>query len=108
MVRITEEAKGATISLRLSKRDYDWLRQNSTEVSFFVRKLVQEARHKDEERPLDERIIETRKSLEDQEKSLESAKRNAWADTDELKGTINHYTKDVKRLKAKLAMLEGR
>ncbi len=98
----------ATIKLRLPKDDYDWLRLNATETSFFVRKLVQEARRKDEERPLDERITETRKSLEEQEKGLDSAKRNAWADTEELKGTINHYAKDVKRLKAKLAMLQGR
>ncbi len=99
--------KRVTISLRLSKGDYDWLRQNTTETSFFVRKLVQEARRKDEERPLEVRITETRKLLKEQENSLESAKKNAWSDTEELQGQIRYLSRTAQRLKAKLAMLDG-
>ncbi len=98
--------KSATISLRLSKADYDWLRQNATETSSFVRKLVQDARRNEEERPLEVRINETRKLLKEQENSLEAAKRNAWSDTEEVQAQIRFLMRTVQRLKAKLAMLE--
>ncbi len=97
--------KGKTINVRLSDSDYTWLTENATEISFFVRSLIQEAKRKDEDRPLKARIGETRKRLAEAEESLATSTRNAWADTDELKGIINRQTKNVERLKAKLAVL---
>ena len=97
--------KEKTINVRLSNSDYTWLIQNTTEISFFVRALIQEAKRKDEERPLKDRVSETRKHLAQAEDLLATSLRNAWADTDELKGTINRAKKDVERLKAKLAIL---
>ena len=98
--------KTETIQLRLSENDYTWLTQNATNISFFVLKLIQEAKRRDEDRPLRDRITETRKQLDEARKSLETSLRNAWAD-DQLKGTINHQRKEVERLKAKLAVLTG-
>jgi len=58
-----------TISLRLSDSDYASLTQNATEVSVFVRSLIQEAKRKDEERLLRERISENRKLSRRSEKN---------------------------------------
>jgi len=68
------------------------------EVSVFVRNLIQEAKRKDEERPLRERIDEARKMFD-------LTVGSPYADTPEMIGSVNHYTKDVKRLRAKLAVL---
>ena len=99
--------KKGQISLRLSKGDYDWLRLNATETSFFVRNLIQEARKKEEGRPSKERITETRNVIKQEESNLERAKRNAWSDTPEVQAIINYHTKAVKRLNSKLTMLQG-
>jgi hypothetical protein len=93
------------ISVRVSKDSHDWLTQNTTQISGYVRRLIEEAQRKDQQKPLDERMSETEKELNESQQHLDSARRNAWADTLELKGTINFYAKDVKRLKAKLALL---
>jgi hypothetical protein len=82
------------------------LTQNATNISSFVLRLIQEAKRRDEDRPLRDRIIETRKGLDEARKSLETSLRNAWAD-DQLKGIVNHQRKEVERLKGKLAVLTG-
>jgi len=75
------------------------------EVSVFVRNLIQEAKRKDEERPLRERINKTRKLLDEARKMFDLTVGSPYADTPEMIGSVNHYTKDVKRLRAKLAVL---
>ena len=67
--------------------------------------LIQEAKRKDEERPLRERINETRKLLDEAKKMLDLTIGSPYAYTPEMIGSVNHYTKDVKRLQAKLALL---
>jgi len=76
-----------------------------TEVSVFVRTLIQEAKRKDEERPLRERINETRKLLDEAKTMFDLTVGSLYADTPETMGSVNRYTKDVKRLRAKLAFL---
>jgi hypothetical protein len=97
--------KKKTISLRLSDDDHTWLTQNAGEISFFVRNLIQEAKRKDEERPLKERISETRKLLDEAKKMFDLTVRSPYAETPEMQGSLNRYTKDVQRLRAKLAVL---
>jgi hypothetical protein len=97
--------KEKTISLRLSDSDHTWLTQNATEVSSFIRNLVEEARRKDEEKPLKVRISETQELLDEAQKYLDLVVRNPWADTPEVQGSLNRQTKTVQRLKAKLALL---
>ena len=75
------------------------------EVSVFVRNLIPEAKRKDEERPLRERINETRKLLDEAKKMFDLTAGSPYADTPEMIGSVNRYTKDVKRLRAKLALL---
>jgi len=101
----SKDMKDKTISLRLSDSDYTWLIQNTSEVSLFIRVLIEEARRRDEERPLKKRVSETRKRLNEAEQSLATYVSNAWSDTDELKGIINRQTKYVERLKAKVTIL---
>jgi hypothetical protein len=97
--------KPKTVNIRLSDGDYEWLTQNATEISSFVRGLIQEAKRKDEDRRLEDRISETDKLLNDAEKALNVSISNAWADDPELKGIINRQRRTVERLKAKLASL---
>ena len=99
--------KEKTISLRLSDSDHTWLTQNTIEISFFVRNLILEARRKDEERPLKERITETRNLLDQAKKMFDLTTGSPYADTPDMIGSVNRYTKNVKRLKAKLALLTG-
>ncbi len=95
------------LSLRLPEDDHTWLTQNATEISFFVRKLIQDARRKDEDRPLKERISETRKLLDEAKKMFDLTTGSPYADTPDMIGSVNRYSKNVKRLKAKLALLTG-
>ncbi len=97
--------KEKTISLRISDSDHTWLTQNTIEISFFVRNLIQEARRKDEERPLKERISETKKLLDEAKKMFDLTTGSPYADTPEMIGSVNRYIKDVQRLRAKLALL---
>jgi hypothetical protein len=99
--------KEKTISLRLPDSDYTWLTHNATEISAFIRNLIQEARHSDEDRSLKVRINETQKLLDEAKKLFDVTVRSPYAETPEMVGAINRYTKDVKRLKAKLALLTG-
>jgi hypothetical protein len=97
--------KEKTISLRLSDDDHIWLTQNATEVSSFIRNLVKEAKRKDEDRPLKDRIDDTRKLLDEAKKMFDLTVRSPYAETPEMAGALNRYTKDVQRLRAKLALL---
>jgi F0F1-type ATP synthase delta subunit len=99
--------KEKTIHCRISESDHRWLTQNATEISSFVRNLIEQARRNDEERPLKERISETQKLLDEAKKVFDVTVGSAYAETPEMQGALNRYTKDVKRLKAKLALLTG-
>ena len=100
-------AKTKTVQLRLYENDYTWLTENAVNISALVLGLIQEARRKDEKRPLKERINETKRRLDQAKTTLDYAVRNAWADTSELTGTINYCRKEVERLTAKLAVLQA-
>jgi hypothetical protein len=99
--------KEKTITVRLSSSDYTWLTQNATEISSLIRNLIEDAKRKDEGRPSKVRINETQKLLDDAKKLFDVTVRSPYAETPEMVGAINRYTKDVKRLKAKLALLTG-
>ena len=96
-----------TITFRVSQDTLDWLQLNTSDMSSYVRKLITEAREREEARPLDERVTETSKWLTEQEKSLDSALIVAnRSSNEESEASIRYYNKSIKRLKAKLEALK--
>ncbi len=102
--------KKHTVQARVGQETWNWLNLQTVDKSKYVRSLIIKAKETEESRPLEDRLAETRKWLAGEETNLEAALRIAYRSFNEEKevaGSIHAYEKSVKRLKAKLAVLEA-